>query len=66
MHPNLHFRIIPVRHLMTLPHNPVVPSRIATISVDHFWTRHCPACRKLLHKTSPLESWICTCGWRCP
>jgi len=46
--------------------NQVVQTRVVTISADQFWTRHCPACRKFLHKTSPLASWICRCGWRCP
>jgi len=39
------------------PYNQVVQSREATYvptAPDQTWTRHCPACRELLQKISPL------------
>ncbi len=61
---------IPESHLMPHPtYNRVMQSREATYAPtapDQTWTRHCPACRELMQKTLPLDSWVCTCGWRCP
>lgn len=53
----------PERHLMS---HPIVQSREALTAAKHIWTRHCPTCGKWLHKTLPLDPWICACGWRCP
>ena len=50
-------------------YNGVVQSHVVTYvptALDQTWTRHCPACRECLQKPSPLDAWVCTCGWRCP